>query len=172
MPANPSSSLAIINQVFEVGVGLVTVLVLAPTVTSLVRWVDNQAALTPPAGVDPTRWRNAIQLSGHANIPNRWLGRLEAILFFISFWLGAYVLAGGWLAFKVASKWETWQSIMKVPEHLPSIDELDFFAARNQWGSNLLQRWLIGTLANILVGMAAVGVAKGLGYFLIRCLVS
>jgi hypothetical protein len=55
MLANSSSSLEIINQVVEMGVGLATVFVLAPTVTSLVNWVDNQAALTPPTGVDPTR---------------------------------------------------------------------------------------------------------------------
>jgi hypothetical protein len=36
------------------------------------------------------------------------LGVIERLLFFSSFWLGEYAIAGGWLVFKAAGKWAAW----------------------------------------------------------------
>jgi hypothetical protein len=61
---------------------------------------------------------------------------------------------GGWLAFKIAAKWEVWKNIHKFPDKFtddPS-NILDELRARNEIGSITLSRFLIGTLGNILVG--------------------
>jgi hypothetical protein len=83
------------------------------------------------------------------------LGHLERLLFLISFWAGAYLLAAGWLAFKVASKWYSWQHIVHVPKDLAGLD----LAARHAWASRTTTRFLIGTLYNVLAGITGASVA-------------
>lgn len=85
------------------------------------------------------------------------LGAFERILFFGAFLLpGAAVAAAGWLAFEIAAKWQAWQQIVKVPEsRLRESTEEESLRFRHAWGSRTLARFLIGTLANVIIGMAA-----------------
>jgi hypothetical protein len=85
------------------------------------------------------------------------LGVLERLLFFAAAWLDAYVIAGAWLAFKVAAKWAAWQHIAKLPPALKDEDDRKYMHARFQLSSNLLGRFLNGTLYNIFcAGMGCV----------------
>jgi hypothetical protein len=94
------------------------------------------------------------------------LGILERLLFFGSAWLEAYVIAGGWLTFKVAAKWASWQHVTKIPEELKDEDERKYMDARRKLSSHLLGRFLNGTLYNVFC--AGVGWVVGsflLGYY-------
>ena len=59
----------------------------------------------------------------------------------------------GWLAFKVASKWQVWSTVVKVPDSIKGVGEPELLTARRKWGANLLMRFWIGTLGNLLVGI-------------------
>jgi hypothetical protein len=89
-------------------------------------------------------WRLAQKAGGGAD-----LGLLERLLFFAAFWMDAHVVAGAWLAFKVAAKWAAWQHIAKLPDTLKDEDDRQYMAARFWLSSNLLGRFLNGTLYNI-----------------------
>src|SRR5450759_5009275 len=96
-----------------------------------------------PNGVDPKEWNSAMQPMGVET--GMWLlGVLEQIIYFISLWVGAYLVIGGWLAFKLASKWQVWQHIVKFPiDKVPSIKPLEIFRVSNALGSRLLSKFLI-----------------------------
>jgi len=104
----------------------------------------------PPTGIKPMAWRAVITKPREGG---KWLGRLERIMFFCAFLIDQPLLIGGWLAFKVASKWEVWNNIVKVPDNIEKVNQIDFLRARRQWGSGLYQGFLIGTCANIIAGL-------------------
>jgi hypothetical protein len=83
------------------------------------------------------------------------LGVLERVLFFGSLWLGRYEVAAGWLAFKVAAKWASWQHITRMPDKLFRDDVSRDVVSKNKIGSRMLGRFLNGTLYNFLC--AAIG---------------
>lgn len=123
--------------------GLLTTLIAGKFVTNVLRFVTVGES---PAMSEPSE-----------NTGNQMLGWLERIVFFGSFWARAETLVAGWLVFKVGSKWEAWQNIMKVPqENMVPGDILANVRFRHAWGSRLLQRFLLGTLYNILCGLLGV----------------
>jgi hypothetical protein len=142
---------------------VVLLLVSARLVGVVVRRVAPWSIVTPPEGVSPEKWQEIV--TGNA-LAARWLGTLEGLLAYGSFLVfdknGALVI-GGYLAFKVASKWESWQNIVQVPQTLEGVPQLDFLRARRQWGTTLYLRFLIGTLLNLLFGFVAAALVKGLG---------
>ena len=75
-------------------------------------------------------------------------------------WSGAALLVGGWLAFKVASKWAVWQNIIKVPESAAGLSDEQLVSARFRFGTHLLQRFLLGTLGNVLAALFGVALGK------------
>jgi hypothetical protein len=76
-------------------------------------------------------------------------------------------LAAAWLVFKLGSKWESWQSIVKVPEEPPAgVDTFAYVGAKNRWASLTLQRWLVGILLNVTCAFIGLAVAKGLQHLL------
>jgi hypothetical protein len=87
------------------------------------------------------------------------LGLLERVLFFVSFWPKAYVIAGGWLAFKVAAKWSSWQHVFRVD----LAKEMET-SERNDLASRLLGRFLLGTLYNLVCAAIGMAVAMLLAY--------
>jgi hypothetical protein len=89
-----------------------------------------------------------------------WLGSLERTLFFAAFWTGTESLVAGWLAFKLASKWEVWKNIIRVPPEAPYEKGQEWFAATHTFGSWILQRFWIGTLLNVLLAFVAVAVGQ------------
>ena len=87
------------------------------------------------------------------------LGKLERITFFAALATCHPELIAGWLLFKVASKWEFWQNIVKVGT---GDDGHMTLHTRRAWGSNVYQRFLSGTLLNILFAGLGYLVAQGL----------
>lgn len=86
------------------------------------------------------------------------LGTMERLLFLFSFAAdGAAPVGAGWLLFKVAAKWESWSNIIKVPGDEKAEPPLP---ARNVWGTKVLSQFLVGTLANIMVGLIGAIVMK------------
>jgi hypothetical protein len=91
---------------------------------------------------------------------SRQLGLLELLLFFVSFWLEQYTIAAGWLAFKVAAKWASWQHIANIPEHQVRDDVYIGLHDRLRLSNNLLGSFLNGTLYNIFCAGIGVITAK------------
>jgi len=84
-----------------------------------------------------------------------YLGLLERVFFYFAFLMWAPELIIGWLVFKVGSKWEVWQNIVKVP---PTANEEPIVGliSRRMWGSRILQGFLVGTMGNIIAGLLGV----------------
>ncbi|HJU43660.1 MAG TPA: hypothetical protein VJ691_12620 [Vicinamibacterales bacterium] len=108
-----------------------------------------------PLGVDSDKWNAAI--SGTPGLGSL-MGYLESCLTFLAVLFlpteqAGYVVAA-WLAFKLASKWETWSNIVKIPEQLngSAVDQIDYLRARRHWGELLYTRFTAGTLLNLLAG--------------------
>jgi hypothetical protein len=83
------------------------------------------------------------------------MGILERFLVLAAFWIPEWAIIGGWLAFKLASGWQTWANIIKVPSEFPGVPPLQYFLWRKQLGAYVYSRFIIGTLLNILVGLLA-----------------
>ena len=115
--------------------------------------IKEQANFPPPEGINPEDWKKAFEIPEDRRKPNKYLGFFEATLFFISFYVNQYELIGGWLTFKLASKWQTWNAIMKIPERIEGVDIIAYIGAKNHIAWFTLQRWLLGTLANIIAGL-------------------
>ncbi|MEW8320098.1 MAG: hypothetical protein AB2660_09980 [Candidatus Thiodiazotropha sp.] len=99
--------------------------------------------LVPPKDVDKDEWESLVSPKGGENA-GKYLGFLERVLSFIAFYQAAYVLIGGWLAFKVASKWQVWSNVISVPKTLENVSEISYLRARRLWGGNILMRFLLG----------------------------
>ncbi len=136
--------------------GLVAMIVLGFAVKPLVERVGKAKPLPPPPGAAKDKWEELIA----GDEGGAFIGRLERVLFFGAFWTDQPVVVAAWLAFKVASKWNAWTNIIAVPKSLAEIDDLDYLIARRRWGSHLLMTFLVGTLANVLVGFVAVVIGR------------
>lgn len=117
-----------------------------------------------PNGLSGEKWND---VKGDSS-PNAvwWIGTLERLLFYFSFLVfpgSAHLVIGGWLAFKVTSKWEVWHNIIQVPKDPPDgVADFDWLIARRHWGGAVVQRFMIGTLLNVLLGLGAARLAKAL----------
>jgi hypothetical protein len=132
-------------------------------------WVNSLdlRAVRPPSNLASREpeWRDALMTEGSGN-GGALLGRLERLAFVGAYPLlgrNSHLLIGGWLAFKIAAKWEAWKNIPQFPDKFTDPpNTLDELRARNEIGSITLSRFLIGTLGNILVGYFSFFLAKGL----------
>ena len=90
---------------------------------------------SPPAGIEPNQWLDIIGRGSASSA----LGHLERLLAFSAFWQGAQngpIIIAGWLAFKVASGWNNWNFIVRLPERIEGVNDLDYLRARSQLGSS------------------------------------
>ena len=122
-----------------------------------------EAKPSAPAPIKEEDWNKVIDRAS----AGMWLGIFERLISLAAFWMSAPVIIAGWLAFKVASKWEVWRNVVQVPFTLKvpdavknadsseNVSQLAYLKARNRWGSWLLTRFLLGTLINILIGLVA-----------------
>ena len=85
----------------------------------------------------------------------KWIGALERYLSLAAFWTENPSLIAGWFAFKVAAKWEVWRHIVQVPSALEGIPPIEWYGIRSVLGSWVLTRFWLGTLVNVLIGLAA-----------------
>lgn len=116
----------------------------------------------PPDGLTARAWREIYDPGKEKDKGGIWIGWLERYLFLGAFWLDQPVVIGIWLAFKLGTKWEVWKDVTRVPEKLPNVDEVSYLQRRSKWASWLLNRFLIGTVANLLMAMVAVVIAEGI----------
>lgn len=110
----------------------------------------------PPKPVSDDIWGEIIGRGKGVSL----LGHLERFFYLAAFWMEAPILIAGWLAFKVASGWHNWSMIVKLPDELNGVDQIEYLRARSQLGSWIFHRFLIGTLANILISLIAFVVSK------------
>jgi hypothetical protein len=116
-------------------------------------WVVKKIDTNPPEGFTEDTWKELIKpKEGRTGFV---IGVCERTLFFILILTGGAQLIPFWLGFKVASKWEVWQNIVKVPDKDVIPSGLTF-EARKAFGGRVLQRFLIGTLMNLLLSGLAV----------------
>jgi len=90
------------------------------------------------------------------------LGAVEQAIFFVALWADGWPLLASWLAFKVASKSQSWAHVSQFPAP-PPISEVaatnHYAMLRHKWVARRYAAFVVGTGANIL--LAAFGVAIG-----------
>lgn len=123
-----------------------------------------------PKGVKQREWKRVFK-SPEGSLPlNSIIGYVETMSYFLVFSLGNPELIGGWLAFKVASKWQVWSNIIRLPEKIAETKALSYIEAKNKIASHTLQRWFLGNILNILAGaFAAMSAVSGWGFLIIVC---
>jgi len=119
-------------------------------VPRLIKIVTVDIEITPPQGIGSDEWNPATSPSNYAG---KWLGVLEVILYYVAFLIGKPELIAGWFVFKVGSKWEVWHNIVKVPDLVDGIDQIDYLRSRHNWGAFVLNRFTFGTLSNVIIAM-------------------
>lgn len=93
------------------------------------------------------------------------MGFFERLYFFVVLAAGAPVLVGVWLAFKVASKWDAWSNIYRLPDKIEEADGLEWFLIRRSFGAKVYQRFAIGTAVNFLAAAIGAGIVRGTIWF-------
>lgn len=145
-------------------VGLIIALVLSRNAADpLLKTIKVKPKPPKDSEISEKELDDALLINRPKNNPGiEWLGGFETSLFFFSFYeKDAAVIGAAWLAFKVAAKWASWQHVIKVPEKLlPKTTTLEDIQIRNQWGSWLLSRFLLGTLFNLICGLIGSIIAK------------
>jgi hypothetical protein len=147
---------------------LLIVLALFP-IEAILNSVRDRIQVPRPRGLrasDNETWDKLAETPGPRG--GRWIGILERLFLFIALLLELPELVIAWLGFKVASKWEVWANLYKVPEVIRGLDPLDFFLARTRMGARVFQRFLIGTLSNVATAAIGLGLFKVLARIL-RC---
>ena len=145
-----------------------------PLVRRCVLEVDAVVPLDPPDGVEAGRWERTVRVNDAGAV----VGMAERAAFLASLLAGWPQFIAIWFAFKVASKWEARHAILRIPDTLRSdvgadpaparrrVDAVSYLGARNRWATWGLERFLAGTLLNLLaaaVGFVAALVLSGLG---------
>lgn len=150
----------------------------------LFEWTANLAMLLLAvwAGSKTTPWligratRNISLVSPAPRLDGRWkvltagddggpvIGCLERALFYLALWLGGLVagatIIGGWLTIKVAAKWQMRSHLLSQPNELEGVDPIQYMIARNRWARHVFVSFIVGTLANVLIVVAAVLMAS------------
>jgi len=142
-------------------VAIIIVLLLELPIASILDSISHHIEIDPPAGIDPERWTDLIRIPGRHG--GRWIGITERLLFFTALWVGAPILVGAWLAFKVASKWQSWSQLAYLPKPPASFDDqgmIEYALLRHTWTARRYVTFLVGTGGNILVGAFGVGLGK------------
>ncbi len=140
---------ALVSNPWPFIIGIVVTKVLGFVVKSILDWVSSEIDRNPQDGLGKVEWEETIAPVGKRG--GQLLGELERFFFYITIISSYPQLILGWLAFKVASKWEILTNLVKVPEEKDQDTKLSM-RARRAWGDRVLQRFLIGTLGNILAG--------------------
>jgi hypothetical protein len=133
------------------------------TLSLLVDWIMDRDGINIkncPKDVDPALWEKWFPKD--IDKAGKILGYLERIAFFIIALIGnnAYQTIFAWFALKVASKWNVWTHVKKPSENEGNAQ--DKFKDRNIIGTMLYGRFLIGTLSNVIIGLAAGSIVKWL----------
>lgn len=136
-------------------------LIVGPLLNRIDHEIREKGVCTPFLWTDEQnvrKWENLVGRGGGGS----YLGFLERILFFVTVYLGNWEVAGGWLLFKLGSKWESWKIVGEPSKESlgASVDGMTLLLARRQWATLGYQSFLVGTLTNALIAFLAVAVAK------------
>ena len=124
-------------------------------IEALLHAIGKKIEIPRPNRIPESEWKELTMIPGRPG--GRWIGHIERFLFFVSIITGVPELTVAWLAFKVASKWEAWGNVYKIPPKLHRATEFEFFLARTRWGSRTFQRSVVGTGANLAAAFIGVG---------------
>ncbi len=146
----------------ELTLGALTFAVAGWYLTHPVVWLIRKTVPVPtPWPPLEAAWKELVSTTDYAGL---WLGCFERAVFLLCFATGREEGVAVLLAFKVASKWEAWSNITKVPERLsPSAaaaDTLRYAYCRRVWAAQANATFLIGTLLNILIGYVGADLAE------------
>ena len=89
------------------------------------------------------------------------IGILETILLYTALCVfrgqAAGIVIAGYLAFKVACKWEVWSHVYRLSESSvkDSAEEQDWRIFRSKLGHSLFTRFVAGTIINLLIAIFA-----------------
>ncbi len=144
------------KTLLQLGISILILFLLGFAVGPLIRFRTKGSLPRPPKPMSEDLWNEIIDRGTGVSL----LGYLERFFYLAAFWNETPILIAGWLAFKVASGWQNWGMIVKLPENLEGVDQIEYLRARSQLGSWIFHRFLIGTLANILIGLIAVILGK------------
>jgi hypothetical protein len=140
-----------------VSVGLVLALLLGLCVGPLLGKVEKFIEIPEPKASKEV-WDFVMVRSGTGVI----LGAVEQAIFFVALWTDGWPLLASWLAFKVASKWQSWTHVAQLPPPPPPADAAatsEYAILRHKWVARRYITFVVGTGTNIL--LAAFGVAIG-----------
>ena len=113
------------------------------------------------------RWKAIAEL--HPAKGPRYLGYFERTIFFIAVSTSQYEIAAGWLAFKLAAKWQSWEHVAQIPSTLKSLmNDIQFLHVRHIWGTRLLSAFLVGTAANVVAAFIGHLLAVVVNFYLTR----
>jgi len=144
------------KTLLQLGTSILILALLGFAVGPLIRFSTKGGLPRPPKPISEDLWNEIIGRGTGVSL----LGSLERFFYLAAFWKEAPILIAGWLAFKVASGWHNWSMIVKLPDNLEGVDQIEYLRARSQLGSWIFHRFLIGTLANILIGLISVILGK------------
>ena len=107
-----------------------------------------------PSLIPEDKWANYTKgvdlLTGGSRWSGFLVGALERLFFFAAFWSEAHLLIPGWMAVKVATKWQVWSNFLQGT-HLPDWSGPQNTLAKRYTLWRVSQRFLIGSLLNILL---------------------
>lgn len=120
-----------------------------------------RAKLEPPTISEDSEIQDGwVAMTSHPDSGGNWIGNVERLIFFLAMYLHGWEAIAVWLAFKVASKWEAWNHMGHVPEHIDKVDPLRYAGARRIWAAQSYATFLVGTAMNAFIA--------GLGYLVAR----
>jgi hypothetical protein len=119
-------------------------------------------SLELPTSVSEEHKRQWNELTS-GNEGGEFIGRLERFMFFAALLFeNGPLLIGGWLAFKVASKWNAWTNITAVPREIKGESDMDAAIGRRRWSSHVLTTFLVGTGYNVCAALVGAAVTRSL----------
>ena len=158
------------ETVFAAVTGLFIAMILGVGVDQMLKRLDAgtveklvDKVVPVPRGIPKEVWESEV-LGG--TYGGRELGCAERVIFFASFWFdNGWALAASWLAFKVASKWNSWTQLGDVPKVPQAMaeehgEELGDLRARVYRVGHANRRFVLGTALNIVCGLAGAGVGR------------
>jgi hypothetical protein len=145
-------------------ISIIACILAAPLISLFLKYSTKSLEPPAPEGIGSEEW-DVIYKIGKSDYwykasASTWLGIFERLIFLAA--LDHPEVIVGWLAFKVAAKWEVWRNVVQVPTSL-GMNDTSFLKTRMTWGSWILMRFLIGTSLNILVVLLAFYLGNTLG---------
>jgi hypothetical protein len=154
------------DVLIPLAIAIVVATILGCVLTKLIEDLGPKSPKAP-LGFDENLWKdNIVKRDTGSSI-----GLLERIVIVIAFCINQYEIVGFWFTFKLAAKWEVWKNIVRVPELMDKVSPQEWFAARSQLGGYIYTRFLMGTLANLLIGYVAVEIGKYVSSIIVSSLV-